>query len=294
MATTLAFLGLGRMGQAMVHRLRQAGFQLRVWDRTPGRATPGLGLEVCNTPREAATGAPFVMTSLANDEAVETVTFGPDGFLDAMSEDAVHVGASTISFSLAKVLTERHAAKHTHYIGAPVLGRPEAAERGELFVLAGGEPEVVRRSQPIFDAIARATIVADTAAQAHITKVIANLIMANTIELLGETTALGEKAGIAPEKLIDMLGRTIVGSPVFKGYGGRIARSEYEPAAFRLELGLKDVSLALAAGDQLRAPLPLASLVHDHMIEAIAKGHAQKDWAALAMIPREAAGLPHS
>ena len=116
--------------------------------------------------------------------------------------------------------------------------------------------------------------------------------MANTIEILGETTALAEKAGIAPEKLIDMLGRTMVGSPVFKSYGDRIARAEFEPAAFRLELGLKDVSLVLAAGDQLHAPLPLASLVHDHMIEAIAKGHAQKDWSALALIPREAAGLP--
>jgi 3-hydroxyisobutyrate dehydrogenase-like beta-hydroxyacid dehydrogenase len=89
-----------------------------------------------------------------------------------------------------------------------------------------------------------------------------------------------------------MLGRTILGSPVLRGYGSRIARSEREPAGFRLELGLKDISLALAAGEELRAPLPQASLVRDHMLEAIAKGRAQQDWVALAEVPREAAGLP--
>lgn len=285
---TVAFLGLGHMGRAMAKRLSHAGFHLRLWDRTPGRAVAGKGVEVFATPQEAVKGAPFVMTSLTNDEAVRDVTFA---FLGTMEPDSVHLGTSTISWSLAKALVDVHAQRSTHYVAACVLGRPDAAERGDVAFIVGGDVEVARRCQPIFDAIGNSTIVADSAPQAHLTKIIANFMIANTIEMLGEATALAEKGGILPENLVDMLGRTIVGSPVLRGYGARIARGEFEPAGFRLEMGLKDVSLALSAGEELRAPLPMASLVHDHMVEAIAKGRAQQDWTALAAVAREAAGL---
>jgi 3-hydroxyisobutyrate dehydrogenase-like beta-hydroxyacid dehydrogenase len=188
-----AFLGLGHMGQAMVKRLVSAGFHLRVWDRTPGKAAPAPGLEVCGSPQEAVRGAPFVVTSLANDEAVREVTFA---FIDAMEPDAVHVGTSTISWSLAKVLAGMHPKKGSHYVGAPVLGRPDAAERGELWILVGGEPAVARRCQPIFDAIGHGTIAADTAPDAHLTKIIANFMIANTIEMLARRRPSAKKVAL--------------------------------------------------------------------------------------------------
>ena len=215
-----------------------------------------------------------------------------DGVLDALAPDAVHLGASTISWKLAGALDEAHRRKGTHYVGSPVLGRPDAAERGELWILAGGEPGIVSRCRPIFDAIGQGTIAAGSAAQAHLVKIIANFMIANTIEMLGEAMALGDKGGIAPAKLVDMLGRTILGSPVLRGYGARIAEGAFEPAGFPLELGLKDVLLALAAAEELRAPMPQASLVHDHMLEAIAKGRGRQDWSALAALVQESAGTP--
>ena len=290
--TTVAFVGLGHMGQPMATRLLRAGFRVRAWNRTRQKAEELPGAEVCATPRQAVAGAPFVMTSLANDEAVREVTLGRDGFLEAMAPDAVHVGTSTISWALAQTLAEAHARTGSHYVGAPVLGRPEAAERGELWILAGGERDVVPRCRPLFDAVGQGVIAVDDAAGAHLTKIIANFMIANTIELLGEAMALADKAGITPERLVEMLGRTILGSPVLRGYGMRIARREFEPAGFRVELGLKDVSLALAAAEQARVPLPLASLLHDHLLEAIARGRGAQDWAALAAVAREAAGLP--
>ncbi|MDB4966821.1 MAG: 2-hydroxy-3-oxopropionate reductase [Myxococcales bacterium] len=290
--TVVAFLGVGHMGRGMVRSLARQRFQLRVWDRTAAKAAALSDIaEVCATPRAAVAGVPFVMTSLADDHAVREVTFGEDGILDGMAPDAVHLGASTISRKLGQVLDEAHRRRGTHYVGSPVLGRPDAAERGELWILAGGEPDAVLRCRPIFEAIGQGTIATDSAAQAHLVKIIANFMIANTIEMLGEALALGEKGGIAPASLVDMLGRTILGSPVLLGYGARIARGEFEPAGFRLELGFKDVSLALAAGEELRAPLPLASLVHDHMIEAIAHGRGHQDWSALAAVAQAAAGL---
>jgi 3-hydroxyisobutyrate dehydrogenase-like beta-hydroxyacid dehydrogenase len=291
----VAFVGLGQMGRGMVSSLARHRIRLRVWDRTPAKAQALADVaEVCATPRQAVAGAPFVMTSLPNDPVVQEMTFGAQGFAEAMAPDAVHLGTSTISWKLGQLLDESHRQRGTHYVGSPVLGRPDAAEQGQLWVLAGGEPEIVARCRDIWDAIGQGTLEAGTAAQAHLVKIIANFMIANTIELLGEALALGDKGGIAPARLVDMLGRTIVGSPVMRGYGARIARGDYEPAGFRLELGLKDVSLALAAAEELRAPLPLASLVHDHMIEAIARGRGHQDWSALAAMAQEAAGLRSS
>jgi 3-hydroxyisobutyrate dehydrogenase-like beta-hydroxyacid dehydrogenase len=279
------------MGQAMVKRLVADGFRLRVWDRTSEKASALPDVEACATAREAVAGAPVVMSSLANDEAVREVTFGPHGFIEAMEPDAVHVGTSTISWTLAGTLAEEHRRRSSHYLGAPVLGRPDAAERGELWIFAGGDPGIVQRCQPVLDAVSQGVLTLEDPAHAHLTKLIANFMVVNTIELLGEATALAEKAGITSERLVEMIGRTILGSPVLRGYGARIARREFEPAAFRLELGLKDVSLALAAGAELRAPLPLASLLHDHLLEAVARGRGQQDWSALAALAQEAAGL---
>ena len=288
----VAFLGAGHMGKGMMKRLSQAGVRLRVWDRTRDKAAVLADLaEVCPTPREAVDGVPFVMTSLANDQAVRDVVFEHDGVLDAMAPDAVHLGTSTISWKLAQALEAAHGETGTHYVGSPVLGRPDAAERGELWVLSGGEPEILSRCRFLFDAIGQGVIEAGSAPQAHLLKIIANFMIANTIEMLGEAMALGQKGSIDPAALVDMLGRTILGSAVLRGYGSRIAHGEFEPAGFRLELGLKDVLLALAAGEDLHAPLPLASLVHDHMLEAIAKGRGHQDWSALAAVAQEAAGL---
>lgn len=288
---TIAVLGLGHMGHAMAQCLLRAGFRVRAWNRTSGRIGPAPNVEVCATPREAVRDLDIVLTSLADDEAVRAVALGRDGFLEGMKPGAVHANTSTISWALAQELVGLHSHRGMHYVGAPVLGRPEAALAGELWILAGGEPDAIHRLEPVFETLGQGTIPVDTAPRAHLTKIIANLMIASTIEVLGEAMALGEKGGIAPATLVDILGRTIVGSPVLKSYGARISHGEFEPAGFRLELGLKDIALALDAATELRAPLPVASLLRDHMLEGIARGRGQKDWAVLAMTARDAAGL---
>ncbi len=288
----IAFVGLGQMGRAMAHRLGEGGFRLRVWNRTRARAEGLPNAAVCASAREAASGADLVVSSLADDRAVRDVVLGAEGVLAGLARGAVHVGTSTISLRLAGELVEAHAAAGVAFVASPVLGRPDAASRGELWLLTGGAPADVERAAPALARLGQGRIDLGTPRQAALAKLLANFMIAGTIELLAEATTLGEKGGIAPPALIDLLTRTLFGSPIVKGYGARIAEGQFKPAGFTVPLGLKDVELALQAAHDLQAPLPVAGVARDHLIAALAHGRADWDWGALATAVREAANLP--
>jgi len=116
-------------------------------------------------------------------------------------------------------------------------------------------------------------------------------MLGGIIELLGEVMALGEKGGVPPGRVLELLTGTVLGCPAIEGYGRRIAEGKFEPAGFRMALGLKDVELALAAGDDLRVPLPAANVVRDHALAALARGLERLDWSGLTSTLRLEAGL---
>jgi 3-hydroxyisobutyrate dehydrogenase-like beta-hydroxyacid dehydrogenase len=292
MATTVAFLGLGSMGRPMAVNLAAAGFLLRLWNRTRGKGAGIDGAREFSTPREAAQGAALAVTMLADDAAVETTVLGDDGLAQGLSEGAVHVGCSTISPALARKLTALHAGRNQHYVGAPVFGRPDVAAARQLFVIPGGNPDALERCRPLFAALGQAGPAVPVPEQASLIKVVGNFFIASMIEMMSEGLALAEKAGVDPKLVVDILGETRIGSPVLKGYGATIASTRFEPALFGLPLGLKDVSLALEAGRALQVPLPLASLLRDHFLSALAKGRDRWDWTGMASVVRESAGLP--
>lgn len=287
----IAFVGLGQMGRRMAERLASAGFPLRVWNRTRSRADGLQNAQVFDSPREAVAGAELVLSSLADDRAVRQVVLGPEGVIAGLPAGAVHVGTSTISLRLASELGEAHAARGQQFVAAPVLGRPDSAGRGELWILTGGEEAAIGRAARVLASLGQGQVHLGRPRQAILGKLLANFMIAGTIELLAEATTLGEKGGIAPEALIDLLTKTLFGSPIVKGYGARIAAGQFRPAGFAVPLGLKDVELALEAAHDLQAPLPSAGLARDHLIGALARGRADWDWGALATVVREAAGL---
>ena len=288
----LAVVGLGRMGQQMAARLAANGFSLRVWNRTRSRADGLAGATICSSPEEAATGAPIVISSLADDTAVREVVLGAHGVLAGLGAEAVHLGTSTISVRLARELAAAHATAGRAFVATPVLGRPDAAGRGELWILTGGDPAALARAQPVLAVLGRGQVRLGDAPQAMLGKILANFMIAGTLELIAEATTLGEKGGIAPAALVDMLTDTLFGSPIVKGYGPRLAAGQYLPAGFTVPLGLKDAELALEAARELQAPLPTATIVRDHLLGALARGRESWDWSALATAVREAAGLP--
>jgi len=292
-AMKIAFVGLGRMGMGMARNLLRAGYDLAVYNRTreKAEALAGDGAHVASSPADACRDAEVVMTMVADDHAVEEVVFGNNGIASAMKGGCIHVSHSTISTALARRLTAEHDQRNQRYLSVPVFGRPNEAESKNLLVVAAGPSELVERCCPLFDAIGRQTFVVGTEPwQANVAKVCGNFIIISVIEALGEAYATLRKAGVAPLSFLEIM-NALFGSQVMANYGRIIAQEQFEPAGFALKLGLKDVRLALAAAEECAAPMPLASLVHDHLLSALAHGQGEMDWSSMAQVIARNAGL---
>lgn len=290
----IAFVGLGSMGHAMAESALAAGYELVVYNRTRERAK-GLaakGARIADSPADAAREADIAFSMLADDAAVSAVTFGDDGIIAGLRPDAVHVSASTISVALSERLAEAHATAKQRYVAAPVFGRPEAAAAKQLWIVAAGPTAGVDAAMPVLAALGRGvTRLGEHAPSANVVKLSGNFVIASMLETLGEAFALTRKWEIPPDVFTDLFVNVFARSPIFEGYAKRIASEAYEPAGFTATLGLKDVRLALAAAEARSVPLPIASLLRDHLLSAVARGHGDLDWSALARFAAERAGL---
>jgi 3-hydroxyisobutyrate dehydrogenase-like beta-hydroxyacid dehydrogenase len=285
----IGFVGLGRMGAAMARNLLRVGHQATVYNRSPEKAgaLAGEGARVAASPAEAARGAEAVLTMLADDAAVRHVVFGENGIKGAIEPGGIHVSHSTISTALARELAS---AGHA-YVSAPVFGRPDAAEARKLIVVAAGPADQVGRCRPLFDAVGRQTVIAGAEAwQANAVKLCGNFMLASMLEAFGEACALLRKSGVAPHIFLEAM-NGLFGSPVYANYGGMVADERFEPAGFAVTLALKDLRLALAAAEECAAPMPLASLIHDHLLAAVANGQGAMDWSSVARVAARNAGL---
>ena len=288
----IGFIGLGNMGRGMAINLVKAGHRVTVYNRSAEKldAVVQEGATPAHSVAEACDGD-VVITMLADDPAVHDVTFGEQGVLAALHEGATHVSSSTISVDLSKRLGAAHADAGQRYVSAPVFGRPEAAAAAQLFVVAAGEPQAVLPLTPLFDAIGqRHFVVSERPEAANLVKLSGNFLIASVIESLGEAIALVAKGGVDPSQYIDILTSTLFSAPAYQTYGGLIARGEFEPAGFAAALGLKDIRLVLAAGENMAVPLPLASLLRDRFLTLLAKGGGQLDWSAIATLAARDAG----
>jgi 3-hydroxyisobutyrate dehydrogenase-like beta-hydroxyacid dehydrogenase len=233
-----------------------------------------------------------LVTMVADDQALEQVMLGESGALAALGRGAVHISASTISPRLSLLLAERHRAAGQLYVAAPVFGRPQAAEAKQLWIVAAGPPNAIERVRPLLDAMGQGVVIAGTdPARANVIKLAGNFLLAAAIEAMGEAFALARKYDVLPADLLDIVNGRLFRSPIYENYGKLIASERYEPAGFKLRYGLKDVRLALAAADDVAAPMPLASLIHDRFLSGLARGWGDSDWAALARVAAADAGL---
>jgi 3-hydroxyisobutyrate dehydrogenase-like beta-hydroxyacid dehydrogenase len=290
----IAFIGLGNMGTPMARHLLRAGHQLTVWNRTAHKAGPlkAEGAVIANTPAQAAAGAEVLITMLADDNAVQSAVLPAEGAIHHLPKHATHISMSTISVALSRKLAEAHAEREHHYIAAPVFGRPDAAEAGKLFIAVAGENATIVRVRPVLEALGQKMFVlGDRPEMANVVKLSGNFLIASVIESMGEAIALARKYGIDPHGYVDFLTSTLFAAPVYKTYGGLIAEEKYKPAGFKLRLGLKDVRLALNAAESVDAPLPVASLIRDHMLTAISRGMEEMDWSSIGKLAAENAGL---
>jgi 3-hydroxyisobutyrate dehydrogenase-like beta-hydroxyacid dehydrogenase len=288
----VGFIGLGAMGSAMASNLQAAGHALTVWNRTPEATEPlvSLGAKAARTVDRAAQGE-VLCSMLANDEAVREV-FLDSGLLDAMDAGTVHVNHATISVALAEELAAEHEKRGLGYVAAPVFGRPDAAAAAKLNMLVAGKADAVERVRPVLEAMAaRLWPLGEAPQRATVAKIAGNFMLAAAIESMAEATALTRAHGLSAADFLGVMTQTLFAAPAYQGYGKLIAEQRFKPAGFTLPLGLKDVGLALAAGETARVPLPFAGVLRDSLLEALAGGDAELDWSALSLVAARRAHL---
>lgn len=290
----IAFLGLGNMGIAMARNLLCAGNDVTVWNRTRSKADALRAdkANVADSVAKATQGAEIAITMMADDHAVHSVVLEPGGILESLPVEAIHISMSTISVALSQHLAAEHGKRGQHYVAAPVFGRPDAAAAAKLFIAAAGEASALERCHPVFEAMGQHTfMIGPQPEMANVVKLSGNFLISAVIESLGEAVALTRKYGIDPHEYIDLLTSTLFAAPVYKTYGSIIAGQRYQPAGFKMRLGLKDVRLVLAAAEAVDAPMPFASVVRDNLLAAIGRGMEDLDWSAAAKLAAENAGL---
>jgi 3-hydroxyisobutyrate dehydrogenase-like beta-hydroxyacid dehydrogenase len=294
------------MGSAMARNLVRAGHRVAAWDRTRGKieALEEDGVAAAESPAEAAREVEVVFTSVSDDHALYDVVLGStdgdgrgvrDPLIRGLAPGAVHVSLSTISPSFSRYLAERHHEADQGYVAAPVLGRPEAAERGELVVLAAGDDDALTLCEPLLAVLGTATHRLGTRPElANATKLAANFVLATLIEAFGEAYALAESYGVGSSLVLDILKHSLLRPDAIEAYGERIAKGQFEPAGFRLQVGLKDIDLILGAGEAVSLPMPIASVLRDRFLVAMAVGLGDKDWSAIARtLPRKRSASPN-
>jgi 3-hydroxyisobutyrate dehydrogenase-like beta-hydroxyacid dehydrogenase len=289
----VGFIGLGNMGSAIARDLIEAGHKVTVWNRTEARMQMLIdaGATFASSPAEAAR-AGMVMSMLADDEAVEAVTFGDSGIMSGLPAGGCHVSISTISVALGDRLASAHAEQGHDYLSAPVFGRPAAAAARKLFVVAGGLPAVVERCRPLFDAFAQRSFVAgERPGAANLVKLCGNFMIMAAIEAMAEAMTAAAKGGVDKAKLVEILTGTLFDAPVYRTYGEILVEERFRPAGFAAPLGLKDMRLMAAAAEQQRVPMPFLGVIHDHLLAAIAQEGEDVDWSGIALAVARNAGL---
>lgn len=292
----IAFIGLGSMGKPMCSNLLAAGWPVAVFNRTASKAQGLAGnLRVAQSPADAAKGAEMVITMLADDAAVEEVTLGPQGFLPVLAEGAVHISMSTISLATVRRLAAAHASAGRGYLAAPVFGRPDAAAAGKLNVVTAGPKDLLERCRPVLEKIGQPPFhVGDSPEMANVVKLAGNFTIAAVLEALGEAMTLVRKCGVPPAQFLEILNGALFKSPIYQNYGGLIAEEKFEPAGFKMRLGLKDLGLVLAAAAEKQVPMPGAGVVYTHLLSGVARGMGDRDWSGVAGVIAENAGMDDS
>lgn len=289
----VGFIGLGRMGAAMARNILKAGFDLTVYNRTPEKMKPLIdeGATGAGSPKEAAAGADVVVTCLMDDTSVLATVTGEHGVLAGLGQGGIHVGTTTVSPGCATELAKLHAAHGSHYLAAPVAGRPDVAEAGQLLTFVAGDPDAIAKCASVFQAYTLAvTHVGSEHRVANSLKLALNYIFVSLIELMGEVYAFGEKSGI-DARFLDQAMKAIFGHPALKEYADRIRERNFDEVGFDLLSGFKDVQLILQASTETRVALSYASIIREKFLTAIARGMGARDWSAIYEVTRINAGL---
>lgn len=280
----IGFIGLGSMGKGMAANLLKAGHEVLVWNRSQDavEALVKQGALAVSAPGEAFDTE--VVISMLADDAVTRSVLIDSGALASSKPGLIHLSMATLSVAFIREMAELHTSAGVQLIAAPVFGRNDLAASGMLNIAVAGPQTAIDKVQPLLDVLGQKTWPMGTdPLNAGILKIATNMMLISAIEATGEAMALTQSYGVANSDFVDFITSTLFAAPAYKVYGPKIAGRETEGAGFTLRLGLKDVGLALKAGEPNHVPLPFASVLRDNLLDAVALGEGESDLVALGV-----------
>jgi 3-hydroxyisobutyrate dehydrogenase len=288
----IGFIGMGTMGAAMAANLRRAGYEVTVWNRTPGRATDpvALGAVEAQTPAQAARASDIVVVCVSDTPDVERVLFGPDGVAEGIEAGGLVIDCSTISPGETTRFAGRLAGAGISFVDAPVSGGSEGARNATLTIFVGGDPAAVDRARPVLAAMGRTITHFGPAGSGQAVKAINQVVLAGAYLGVAEGIVLALKAGLDPGLVTEALNGGAARSWVLENRSGRMIDNAY-PLGFRTSLHLKDLAIALDLARSLGAALPVASLAAQLEAGLVSRGHGDEDMSNLARAIRSLSGL---
>lgn len=288
----VGFIGLGIMGKPMSLNILRAGFPLVVHNRSRGAVEEVVasGAEDGRSPRGVAQRAEIILTCLPDSPEVQSVMEGPNGVFEGISPGKVIVDMSTIAPMVARDLAAKAEKLEAEMLDAPVSGGEIGARQGTLSIMVGGKPEVFERVLPVFQAMGKNIVRIGDAGAGQVAKACNQIIVALTIEAIGEALVLAAKAGVDPARVREALLGGFAQSRVLDVHGQRILDRNFRPG-FKARLHHKDLKIALDTGRAYGVPLLATSLVHEIYASLVATGKAELDHSALVTLLEELAGM---
>jgi len=283
----IGFIGLGNLGLPIAENILRKRSQLFVYNRTASKAQPIVdkGAVMCRNIKELSEKCDVVFSVVSDDAALNEVTLGKDGIAENLRQDGVHVSMSTILPATATRLTESHKRCNTHYVAAPVMGRPEAARAEKLNFLVAGKPTVIEMIKPLLKEAGGVGVweFGNDAAAANVAKLCTNFLIVSAIEAMAEGIHLARKSGVDASAWMNMVTQTLFAAPVYVNYGNILLKEMFQPAGFALRLGLKDLNLVMEQSRKVSAHMPIGELMQERLNECVVNGMGDYDWTAVAL-----------
>ena len=285
---TIGFIGMGHMGSQMAPRLIAAGYHLTTYDRTREKAEAIQGDAVAGTPKEAAATSDVVISIVTDDSALDEVMSGANGVLAGTRAGSIIIDMSTVSPGASRRLYKAAQEKGVAMIDAAVSGSVPQVEQGSLVIFVGGEQETYQRCKPILDILGHNSFYMGPSGMGTTMKLVVNTLLGLGMQALAEAIALGEKAGIEKDLLLDVLGQTAVLTGGQKSKLANVKREQY-PTQFALSLQHKDLRLILSEAAEVSVPMPATAVAEQMYTAALAK-EMDEDFSIMIKFMRELAG----
>jgi 3-hydroxyisobutyrate dehydrogenase-like beta-hydroxyacid dehydrogenase len=286
MKHTIGFIGLGNLGTPIAMNLIDSGHALYVYNRTASKAAllAAKGAIVCDSVASLAKECNIVFTIVSDDAALKNICEGENGLLNNLQKESIHISMSTILPKTAADLALLHQQQEQHYLASPVFGRPEAAIAKKLNFTISGDKKIREQIESLLKDAGGLNVwdFGDNITAANTVKLCGNFLIASALEAIGESINLAKKSGVDAQQMWNMLSQTLFNTPVYINYSNIILHHKFEPAAFTMKLGLKDINLVLQQATSADQSMPLASLLQKNMQQIVNSGKENIDWSAVS------------